>query len=239
MREARRRGGAEGHHAHSRGGPARGPGHCACAREASGTSVSSCVFPDWRPCLWASRTRFSGQLCPGNAGVLEMVLKHFLCWTLCVSHQIAITKEVQMSSLENHIPRGAIAFFARKPRDPWKSLKLQSLWHLHWLSLPSVNYKASETTPPTPNLTLKSLCLRLVQPVCSRDRPQDRCWRSLDALGAGLSSSWGGGRGGQTSYSFPEVLSTTLCPQGQGAPERKAGSTFPALPDLAQGQVWT
>jgi hypothetical protein len=118
-----------------------------------------------------------------------MVLKHFLCWTLCVSHQIAITKEVQMSSLENHIPRGAIAFFARKPRDPWKSLKLQSLWHLHWLSLPSVNYKASETTPPTPNLTLKSLCLRLVQPVCSRDRPQDRCWRSLDALGAGLSSS--------------------------------------------------
>lgn len=74
VREARRRGGAAGHHAHSRGGPASGPGHCACAQEAWGTSVSSCVFPDWRPCLWASRTRFLGQLCPGNARVPEMVL---------------------------------------------------------------------------------------------------------------------------------------------------------------------
>lgn len=45
--------------------------------------------------------------------------------------------------------------------------------------------------------------------------------------------------GAQTSCNFSEVLSTTLCPQGRGAPERKAGSIFPSLSDLAQGQAWT
>lgn len=90
MREARA---GAGHLGHAPGGL----GHCACAQEALSTSISSCAFPGWRPCLpLASRTRFLGQLCPGNAKVLETVifLSTSLAGPFCMSHRLAIAKEV-------------------------------------------------------------------------------------------------------------------------------------------------
>lgn len=129
MREARA---GAGHLGHAPGGL----GHCACAQEALSTSISSCAFPGWSPCLPLGfkdkvlRTAVPRECkSPGDGDFLE----HFLSWTL-------LRVSPSCHSQGGHC-LGYLAILIRQIRKPY-SKRCESLSEITPLGKPGIPGRA-------------------------------------------------------------------------------------------------